>query len=61
MSTNTRPEMAEPAVGPPCEESCRHRCPECRMGLGSHLECDPLCDHSYPGANPRNGVPSPCP
>jgi hypothetical protein len=28
-----------------CEQGCRHRCPECRMGLGSHLSCDPLCDH----------------
>lgn len=27
-----------------CEPGCRHRCPECRMGLGSHLTCDPQCD-----------------
>lgn len=26
-----------------CEPGCRHRCPECRMGLGSHLRCDPQC------------------
>lgn len=25
-------------------DTCRHRCPECRMGLGSHLECDPQCE-----------------
>ena len=24
--------------------NCRHRCPECRMGLGTHLACDPLCE-----------------
>lgn len=28
-----------------CKDSCRPRCPECRMGLGSHLTCDPHCDH----------------
>lgn len=32
-------------VEPVCATSCRHRCPECRMGLGSHLKCDPHCDH----------------
>lgn len=31
-----------------CESACRHRCPECRMGLGSHLVCDPHCDHHAP-------------
>lgn len=28
-----------------CAENCRHRCPECRYGLGSHLKCDPRCEH----------------
>lgn len=27
-----------------CATGCRHRCPECRMGLGRHLTCDPLCE-----------------
>lgn len=27
-----------------CRPGCRHRCPECRMGLGSHLSCDPQCE-----------------
>ena len=26
-----------------CKPWCRHKCPECRMGLGSHLYCDPQC------------------
>lgn len=30
---------------PDCADDCRHRCPECRLGLGTHLECDPLCTH----------------
>lgn len=25
--------------------TCRHECPECRLGLGTHLICDPHCDH----------------
>ena len=28
-----------------CDPGCRHECPECRMGLGSHLTCDPRCAH----------------
>jgi len=28
-----------------CEENCRHRCPACRAGLVTHLECDPRCVH----------------
>jgi hypothetical protein len=28
-----------------CAENCRHQCPECRLGLGSHLTCDPRCEH----------------
>lgn len=27
-----------------CADGCRHRCPECRFGLGKHLKCDPLCE-----------------
>lgn len=23
---------------------CRHRCPACRMGLVTHLICDPQCE-----------------
>ncbi len=33
---------------PACDDTCRHRCPECRFGLGSHLTCDPHCDHHHP-------------
>jgi hypothetical protein len=33
---------------PSCSKNCRHRCPECRYGLGSHLPCDPHCDHHQP-------------
>src|SRR5690606_34710949 len=29
-----------------CEPTCRHQCPSCRMGLVTHLTCDPHCiDH----------------
>lgn len=28
----------------PCIPGCRHRCGECRMGLGAHLQCDPQCE-----------------
>lgn len=28
-----------------CATDCRHQCPECRAGLGSHLHCDPRCEH----------------
>ncbi len=27
-----------------CKPGCRHRCPVCRMGLVSHLTCDPQCE-----------------
>jgi len=27
-----------------CVPGCRHRCPECRLGLGTHLPCDPQCE-----------------
>lgn len=30
---------------PTCAENCRHQCPECSYGLGSHLTCDPHCEH----------------
>lgn len=29
-----------------CGASCRHECPECRLGLGSHLPCDPRCEQT---------------
>jgi hypothetical protein len=49
-----------PVAGATCENTCHHRCPECRMGLGSHLTCDPLCDHHRPAAVHQNGGSSPC-
>jgi hypothetical protein len=30
---------------PACADTCRHECGECRLGLGTHLTCDPRCDH----------------
>lgn len=27
-----------------CVEGCWHQCPACRMGLVTHLECDPQCE-----------------
>lgn len=39
---------AAPELVPACGDACRHQCPECRMGLGSHLTCDPRCDHHLP-------------
>lgn len=27
-----------------CDRRCRHRCPACRMGLVTHLRCDPKCE-----------------
>lgn len=27
-----------------CEPGCRHECPACRMGLVTHLACDPRCE-----------------
>lgn len=36
---------------PDCADDCRHRCPECRLGLGTHLGCDPLCVHRTSAAN----------
>lgn len=34
-----------PDVHVRCEVSgCRHRCGECRLGLGIHKPCDPLCE-----------------
>lgn len=27
----------------PAPWPCRHQCGECRLGLGVHLRCDPLC------------------
>lgn len=30
---------------PACEENCHHRCPACRMGLVTHLPCDPHCGY----------------
>jgi len=32
-----------------CSDGCRHRCPECRVGLGTHLQCDPQCVHRREG------------
>lgn len=31
-----------------CETGCLHRCPACRMGLVTHLECDPGCEVRQP-------------
>ncbi|MEO3931349.1 hypothetical protein WMO79_00855 [Micrococcaceae bacterium Sec7.4] len=42
---NTRPAGPDAIT---CDDTCRHRCPECRFGLGSHLTCDPRCDHHLP-------------
>lgn len=39
-----------PTVRAACEESCLHRCPECRMGLVTHLACDPQCSYHLPAA-----------
>lgn len=40
----------KPLLGPACAPTCRHECPECRMGLGTHLRCDPRCYHHLPPA-----------
>ena len=49
----THPAASEwvPTLGPVCEITCRHECGECRLGLGSHLTCDPRCEHHLPAAN----------
>lgn len=39
-----------PVLGPVCAAACRHECPECREGLGTHLTCDPRCYHHLPPA-----------
>ena len=38
------PATIDPQLDESCEAGCRHRCPACRMGLVSHLECDPQCE-----------------
>lgn len=48
---DARPAVTEPAR-PGCSKNCRHRCPECRFGLGSHLTCDPQCVHRQSTASP---------
>lgn len=40
-----------PTVRPACEENCRHQCPNCRMGLVTHLACDPQCGYHLPAAD----------
>lgn len=45
---NKRLSGAGHADTPACDDTCRHQCPECRLGLGSHLTCDPRCDHRQP-------------
>ena len=49
--THAAPSAWAPAQGPACSASCRHQCPECRAGLGSHLTCDPQCAHHLPPAD----------
>jgi hypothetical protein len=44
-SRGLTPNVAAAPSSPACADTCLHRCPECRLGLGSHLECDPLCTH----------------
>lgn len=39
-----------PVTGPVCASTCRHECPECHAGLGTHLTCDPRCYHHLPPA-----------
>lgn len=39
-------EETQPASDPGgCAPGCRHECPACRLGLVSHLHCDPRCEH----------------
>lgn len=39
-----------------CEPACRHQCPACRMGLLTHLPCDPRCTESEkPAHTPTTG------
>jgi hypothetical protein len=49
LTSATKPARPKKPKAPPsthdCLVTCRHRCPECRMGLGTHLTCDPLCVH----------------
>ncbi|MCB5280563.1 hypothetical protein [Arthrobacter sp. ES1] len=46
------PDAAATPSRPACAENCRHQCPECQHGLGSHLTCDPRCDHHQPAPSP---------
>lgn len=43
---------------PACEESCHHRCPACRVGLVTHLPCDPHCHQHRSAAAHQKGEPA---
>lgn len=47
---HSAPSAWVPTVRPACAEKCRHQCGECRLGLGSHLTCDPQCSLHMPAA-----------